>query len=106
MINECIMHFSDEFTDKQINDILGKNEKVVYYTKSLPSELHIINHRKGGIKITQLMIELINYYKKNNDIKTLLSTIKMRGNDEFTIISNIDIKLITKIKSDLNKLLK
>ena len=106
MINDCIIHFSDEFNEKQINDILGKNEKVIYYTKSLPNELHIINHRNGDIKITQMMIELINYYKNDNDIKPLLSSIKLRGNDKFAILSNIDIKLITKIKSDLNKLLK
>lgn len=104
MINNSIMHFSGEFTDKQINDVLSKNDSVKYYTKNLPDELHIISN--GKIKITQLMIELFEYYNKDVQLKTLLTDIKIKGNDKFTIISNISDKLVTKIKCDLNKLLK
>lgn len=107
-MNNKIIHFSDGFSSLEINDVLSKRTEVIYYTRVISDkkEFHIVNYRKGSFKITSLVTQLFDFYKKNENLSKLIENCKIKGNDNFTIIDNIDEELINIIKKDLNKLIK
>lgn len=101
-----VLHFPIDFTLKEIEKILEERNNILYFTRIVKDELHLIKHNKDGFFSSQKLIEsLFKHYEKNDNLKVLLSGVKIKGNDNFSIINNIPEKLIEKIKHDLNKLL-
>ena len=70
------------------------------------SEFHLIKHNKGGFfKMQTLEAQLLKHYEQHKDIRPLLEKIRVTGNDNFAIITNISPTLVEKMKNDFNKLL-
>lgn len=101
-----IIHFSSDFSMEDINKVMESKYDVLYYTREVKNELHIVNHKSGKFTITPFMSELLGYYKKNEKLATLLENTRLKGNDNFSILSNANGDIVTKIKQDLNNLLK
>lgn len=101
-----VLHFPKDFSLKEIGKILENREDILYYTRIVNNELHLIKYNKEGFFNSQKLIEsLFKHYEKNDILKNLLSGTKIKGNDNFSIINNVSDKLIEKLKDDLNKLL-
>jgi hypothetical protein len=107
-MNSKVLHFLEGFSVNEINDVLSKKDDVVYYTRYIPekNEFHIVKHRDGDFVMTPFVSQLFNFYKKNESSENLLSDVKIKGNDNFVIITSSNIELITRLKNDLNVLLK
>lgn len=103
-----IIHFSEEFSLNEINNYLAENIDILYYTRTLKenTEIHIVKCVDDAFfKLSTLISELIKMYNKNVEINKLIKNIKIKGNDKFIIIENINLNFINKLKNDLNKLL-
>lgn len=101
-----VLHFPNDFTLDEINKILENRQDVIYFTRFMDNQLHIIKHNNSGFFDVQKLIEsLFKHYEKNSNLNILLNGIKIKGNNNFSIIDNISEKLIEKIKYDLNNLL-
>lgn len=107
-MNSKVLHFLEGFSLNEINDVLSKRDEVVYYTRYIPesNEFHIVKHKKGNFVITPFISQLFNFYKNNESLSEKLTNVKIKGNDNFAIITDSDQELINQIKKDLNVLFK
>lgn len=107
MINNKVLHFSEGFSITEINDVLSTKPDVIYYTREISenNQFHVVNNKKGDFVITPFIIQLFEYYKKNDKLSTLIKESKVKGNDIFSIIINTNDELINQIKRDLNQML-
>lgn len=103
-----VVHFSEEFSLTEINSVMKSKDSVIYYTRYIAesNEFHIVRHKDGKVVITQFITQLFNYYKNNEGLSVLISEVKIKGNEKFSIIMNPSNELITQLKKDLNILLK
>lgn len=108
MNNNKVLHFSDGFSLNDINNLLSENNDILYYTRILSekNEFHVVKHKNGKFTITTLLTQLFEFYKKNENFSKLISNSTLKGNNDFTIVSNVNENLTNQLKSDLNKLLK
>ena len=107
-MNSKVLHFLEGFSINEINYVLSKRDEIIYYTRyiSETKEFHIVKHKDGNFVMTPFISQLFNFYKKNDTLCEKLSNVKVKGNDNFAIITNTDQELINQIKRDLNILLK
>lgn len=102
---------------------IPKNKMWYVLVEKQDNELHMIRHNQEGVNANIFVQQVTDFYKKNaneND-KILLNSIKIEGNDGFSVIKNIpeitvkitnnegnivEKKLINKITEDLIKLLR
>ncbi|MFW5848006.1 MAG: hypothetical protein ACOCVF_03740 [bacterium] len=103
-----VVHFSDEFTIEDINNVMSSKEGVLYFTRYIPekNEFHIVNHKKGEFTITPFVTQIFNFYNNNKNLSGLVKESKVKGNETFAIITNVRENLLTQLKKDLNTLLK
>lgn len=122
----------DKFMEKMDNDlenIKNPRNKLWYVlvekqnTTSNGRELHMVKYNQEGVDATALVAQVKDFYIKSTDdenTKKVFESIHIVGNDKFSIIKNVpDItltetvdgriverKLLSKITSDLIRLLK
>ena len=108
MINNKVLHFLEGFSLDEVNNVLLTKPEVIYYTRyiSETNEFLVVNNKRGDFTITPFITQLLEYYKKNNELSNLVKESKVKGNDSFSIILNVNEELINQIKKDLNQLLK
>ena len=81
-------------------------EKLWYFLIEKNNELHIVKYNENkGFKVNAFIVELFKTYSNNNDIKKLINDIKIKGNDNFSIITNLNENNIKFIKNDLLRFL-
>ena len=102
---------------------IPKNKLWYVLVEKQDNELHMIRHNSEGVNANVFVQQVTEYYiaNANENDKQLLNSIKIEGNDGFSVIKNIpDIKikmitndgsviekkLINKITDDLIKLLR
>lgn len=102
-----ILHFPGDFTANEISKILEKRNDVLYYTRQInENEFHLVkNNESSFFKVFPFETQLLKFYESNKDFKDLIKGIKLKGNDNFSIIENASPELIEKLKKDFNKLL-
>lgn len=107
-MNNKVLHFLEGFSVNEINDVLSKRDDVIYYTRYIPenNEFHIVKHKDGQFVMTPFISQLFNYYKNNEKLSEKLSNSKLKGNDNFVIITDANTDLIIQLRNDLNHLLK
>jgi len=103
-----IVHFSNEFSMEDINEAMSFQDDIIYFTRYITekNEFHIVNHNKGEFTLTPLVTQLFNFYSNDKNLSPLVKESKVKGNDAFTIVLNVNEGLIEQIKKDLNTLLK
>ena len=81
-------------------------EKLWYFLIEKNNELHIVKYNEDkGFKVNAFIVELFKTYTNHNDIKNLIADIKIKGNDNFSIIANLNEKNIQFVKNDLIRFL-
>lgn len=103
-----VVHFSDDFSMDDINEAMLHQDDILYFTRHISekNEFHIVNHKKGEFTLTPFITQLLNFYNSNKELSQFVRESKVKGNDSFTIILNVNDNLINQIKKDLNLLLK
>lgn len=104
-----IVKFPKNTLAKEAYSFLNENkiskEKLWYFMIEKNNELHIVKYNEDkGFKINEFILELLKSYK-NSNFKQLSENIKIKGNENFVILTNIFENNSTKIKEDLIKLL-
>lgn len=103
-----VVHFTEEFSMKEINDYLKDKKNILYYTriKNGGNEFHVVkNNENAFFKISTLQSELLKRYEKIEQISNLVKGIKIKGNDKFAILENVNPNIVNIMKNDLNRLL-
>jgi hypothetical protein len=103
-----VVHFSEEFSMKEIIDYLKDKNDILYYTRTIKEnkEFHVIKHNDGAFfKLSILESELLKRYSKIQRLNKFIKDIKIKGNDKFVIIENANASIINIMKNDLNKIL-
>jgi hypothetical protein len=103
-----VVHFSDDFTIDDINEAMVHQDDILYFTRHLSekNEFHVVNYKDGEFTLTSFISQLFNFYKNDKSLSKIIGESKIKGNDSFTIIQNVNDNLINQIKKDLNILLK
>lgn len=103
-----VVHFSGDFTMTDITDAMSHQDDIIYYTRQIveTNEFHIVNYKEGQFTLTPFVTQLFNFYQNNENLSSLVKESKVKGNDKFAIILNVNEDLVNQIKNDLNKLLK
>lgn len=99
-----VLHFDEGFSLKEILKYISNNKNILYYTRIVNGEFHIIKHNNDSFFNIDIMCsELLKFYE-NTELKPLLGNVKIKGNNNFAII-NCNTKLTERLKIDLNRLL-
>ena len=95
------------------NNNISKDKLHYIISRQTEDTLVVLKYNeKAEMKLTEFVNTLMNYYKKNEELKVPFSKIVVEGTDQFSIIKNIpninfgDRKLIQVLNDDLIKLLK
>ena len=104
-----IVKFPKNTLAKEAYSFLNENkiskEKLWYFMIEKNNELHIVKYNEDkGFKINEFVLELLKSYK-NSNFNQLSENIKIKGNENFVILTNIFENNSGKIKEDLIKLL-
>jgi len=104
-----ITQFSSNLTIKEVVDFLAKQgidkEKCWYFiTEKNNGEIHIIKNNDLGFKIQPFVISFIDL-KIKNQLTENKNQIKIVGNNQFSILSNIPKELYDSVKNGLITLL-
>lgn len=103
-----VLHFPSDFSLEEIEKLLENRKDIIYFTRLLNdgNEFHLVKHKKDGFfKLQTLESQLLKYYEQYKELKPLLNGIKIKGNDDFAIVSELSPIIIEKLKTDFNKLL-
>lgn len=95
------------------NNKVSKDKLHYIISEQTPNTLVVIKYNENAnIKLTEFITTLMQYYKKNEQLKIPFSKIVVEGTEQYSIIKNIpDIKfgdrsLVQVLNDDLVKLLK
>lgn len=105
-----LLDFPKNLKSEEAFNFLKENkiskEKLWYFIIEKNNELHIVKYNENkGFKITEFVVELLNTYNNHPDIKRLITEVKVKGNDNFSIICNLNEKNTKFIKNDLIRFL-
>jgi len=95
------------------NNKVSKDKLHYIISEQTPNTLVVIKYNeKANIKLTEFITTLMEYYKRNEQLKQPFSKIVVEGTEQYSIIKNIpdikfgDRKLMQVLNDDLVKLLK
>lgn len=82
-------------------------DNVWYCLTEKNNEIHIVRHNNNGFKIQPFTVALVDHFLKSNKPinESMFNQIKIKGNDNFAIISNIPQKVYGQILGSLISLL-
>jgi glutamyl/glutaminyl-tRNA synthetase len=103
-----ITHFSSKLTLNEVIDFLAKRgidkEKCWYFITEKNGELHLIRNNDLGFKIQPFVLSFIDL-KIKDKLTESKEQIKIVGNNQFSIVSNIPKELYETVKNGLIALL-
>jgi hypothetical protein len=105
---QILIHFNSDFSYPEIMEYVKDKKDIEFFTWTLKEgkEFHIVKiNNENKIKLNIFECELLKHYGKIPEMKKIVSTMKVKGNDSFAIIENTTPNFLLKMKSDLNILL-
>lgn len=99
-----------KFNSGQLKDILetikNKYSDTDYYIRKKDNQLHVVKYNESlSLNINEFVNSILKYYSTNDNLKRIIEGIKVKGNQNFTIIENMKDKFNNKFIDDLTKLL-
>ncbi len=99
-----------KFNGGHIKDILEtiktKYSDTDYYIRKKDTELHIVKYNESlKLNINEFVNTLLKFYSSKMDSNKITEGIKVKGNNNFSIIENMKPQYSTKFVDDLTKLL-
>ena len=99
-----------KFNGGHIKDILEtiktKYSDTDYYIRKKNTELHIVKYNESlKLNINEFVNTLLKFYSTKPDSNRITEGIKVKGNNNFSIIENMKSQFTTKFVDDLTKLL-
>ena len=99
-----------KFNDGHIKDILEtiktKYSDIDYYIRKKDNQLHIVKYNEAlKLNINEFVNTLLKFYSTKMDLKPIIEGIKVKGNQNFSIVENMKSKYGGKFIDDLSRLL-
>lgn len=99
-----------KFNDGNLNDIMktlkDKYSDTDYFLRKKDNELHIVKYNENiNININEFVNGLLKFYSSKPELKKIVENIKVKGNDKFSIVENMNTQYNEKFINDLTKLL-
>lgn len=83
-----------------------KYNDIDYFIRQKDNDLHIVKYNENiQLNINSFVDSLFKFYSTRKNLKKLIENIKIKGNNKFSIIENINNNNIGKIIEDLSNLL-
>lgn len=97
-----------KFNQGQLKDILetlkNKYSDTDYYIRKKDNQLHVVKYNESlKLNINEFVNTLLKYYSTKPELKKITEGIKVKGNQNFSIIENM--KFVEKFVDDITKLL-
>ena len=82
-------------------------DKIWYCLTEKNNEIHVVRHNDSGFKIQPFTVALVDHFLKSNKPinEAMFSQIKVKGNDNFAIVSNVPPKIYGQMLGNLISLL-
>ena len=99
-----------KFNSGHINDILetikNKYSDTDYFIRKKDNQLHIVKYNEGlKMNINEFVNSLLKFYSTKPELRKITEGIKVKGNDKFSIVENMNPKHSDKFISDMTSLL-
>jgi hypothetical protein len=106
ILEEKIIKFNSGHITDIMETIKEKYSDTDYFIRSKDNQLHIVKYNESlKVNINEFVNSLLKFYSSNNELKKILEGIKVKGNQNFTIVENMKPQFSPKFIDDLSKLL-
>ena len=86
--------------------IKNKYSDTDYYIRKKDNELHIVKYNESlKLNINEFVNTLLKFYSSNINSKNITEGIKVKGNQNFSIVENMKSQFSDKFVNDLTNLL-
>lgn len=99
-----------KFNSGHINDILEtiktKYSDTDYFIRKKDNQLHIVKYNESlKMNINEFVNTLLKYYSTNPELRKITEGIKVKGNQNFSVVENMNTRFSEKFITDLTNLL-
>ena len=106
ILEEKIIKFNSGHIKDILETIKTKYSDTDYYIRKKDNQLHIVKYNENlKININEFVNTLLKFYSTKTESKKILEGIKVKGNNNFSIIENMKNQYSGKFIEDLTKLL-
>lgn len=106
ILEEKIIKFNAGHIKDILETIKTKYSDTDYYIRKKDNQLHIVKYNEElKLNINEFVNSLLKYYSTNIDSKRIIEGIKVKGNQNFSIVENMKSQFNNKFIDDLTKLL-
>jgi len=92
---------------KKIYELLSeKYTGMDYFIRKKNNNLHVVKYNESlNLNINNFVDSLFKFYSTKKELKPLAHNIKIKGNDKFSVVENINPHAIDRVANDISKLL-
>jgi hypothetical protein len=106
ILEEKIIKFNSGHITDIMETIKNKYSDTDYFIRSKDNQLHIVKYNENlKLNINEFVNSLLKFYSSSNQLKPIIEGIKVKGNQNFTIVENMKPQFSSKFIDDLSKLL-
>jgi len=106
ILEEKIIKFNSGHITDIMETIKSKYSDTDYFIRSKDNQLHIVKYNESlKLNINEFVNSLLKFYSSSNQLKPIIEGIKVKGNQNFTIVENMKSQFSPKFIEDLSKLL-
>lgn len=106
ILEENIIKFNTGDIKDILETIKNKYSTTDYYFRKKDNQLHVVKYNeKLNLNINEFVNTLLKYYSTNLESKKIIEGIKVKGNQNFSIVENMKSNYSNKFVDDLTKLL-
>jgi len=106
ILEEKIIKFNTGHIKDILETIKTKYSDTDYYIRKKDNQLHIVKYNESlKLNINEFVNTLLKFYSTKMDSKRIIEGIKVKGNQNFSIIENMKSQFSDKFVNDLTNLL-
>lgn len=93
---------------KKIYELLltEKYSGMDYFIRKKDNNLHVVKYNENlNLNVNNFVDSLFKFYSTKKELKPLVHNIKIKGNDKFSVVENVDPNAIDIIVNDISRLL-
>jgi len=106
ILEENIIKFNDGHIKDILETIKNKYSNTDYFFRRKDNELHVVKYNeKLNLNINEFINSLLKFYSTSEKTRNITEGIKVKGNNNFTIIENMKSQFTNKFVDDLTRLL-
>ena len=106
ILEDNIIKFNNGHVKKIYELLNEKYSDTHYFIRKKDNQLHIVKYNENlTLNVNNFVDSLFKFYSTSKELKPLTQNIKIKGNDKFSVIENINPHAFDRIVNDLSKLL-